>query len=193
MNTNITADAFFSRAKTWQKELKKLRTIIRSCGLTEEVKWGKPTYTFDKSNVVILIPLKEHLALMFCKGALIRDSRHVLEKVGQSQASRWVKFDSVPAITKLESVVKTYIREAIKNEETGKEVKYKETSEYPVPDELKAKFAKTPSFKKAFEALTPGRQRGYLLYFAGAKQSKTRDARIEKSTPAILKGKGIYD
>ena len=190
MNTNITADAFFARAKKWQKELNKLRSVIRSCGLTEEVKWGKPTYTYGKSNVVILIPLKEHLALMFCKGALLKDARHVLENVGQSQAPRWIKFDSVPAITKLESVVKSYIREAIKNEKAGLEVKYKETSEYPVPDELKAKFAKAPAFKKAFEALTPGRQRGYLMYFANAKQSKTRQARIEKSTPAILKGKG---
>jgi uncharacterized protein YdeI (YjbR/CyaY-like superfamily) len=193
MNTNITADEFFAKAKKWQKELKKLRSIIRTCGLTEEVKWGKPTYTLGKTNVVILIPLKEHLALMFCKGALLRDSRHVLLTVGQSQASRWMKFDSVPVITKLESVVKTYIREAIKNEKAGKEVKYKETSDFPVPDELKAKFKKVPAFKKAFEALTPGRQRGYLIYFAAAKQSKTREARIEKSTPAILKGKGIYD
>lgn len=193
MNTNITADAFFAKAKTWQKELKKLRTIIRSCGLTEEVKWGKPTYTFGESNVVILIPLKEHLALMFCKGALLKDSRHVLAKVGQSQASRWMKFDSVQAITKLESVVKAYIREAIKNEKAGVEVKYKETSDYPVPEELKAKFAKAPAFKKAFETLTPGRQRGYLLHFAAAKQSKTRESRIEKCVPMILKGKGIYD
>ncbi len=104
-----------------------------------------------------------------------------------------MKFDSVPAITKLESVVKAYIREAIKNEKAGKEVAYKDTSEYLVPEELKAKFTKTPAFKKAFEALTPGRQRGYLIYFAGAKQSKTREARIEKSIPAILKGKGVYD
>jgi uncharacterized protein YdeI (YjbR/CyaY-like superfamily) len=193
MNTNITADAFFAKAKLWQKELKKLRSVIRSCDVTEEVKWGKPTYTFGKSNVVILIPLKEHLALMFCKGALLKDSRHVLGKVGQSQASRWIKFDSVPAITKLESVVKAYIREAIKNEKAGLEVKYKDTSEYPVPDELKAKFAKAPAFKKAFEALTPGRQRGYLIYLAGAKQSKTREARIEKCVPMILKGKGVFD
>jgi uncharacterized protein YdeI (YjbR/CyaY-like superfamily) len=193
MNTNITADEFFAKAKTWQKELKKLRTIIRSCGLTEEVKWGKPTYTFEESNVVIMIPLKEHLALMFCKGALLKDSRHVLENVGQSQASRWLKFDSVPAVTKLESVVKAYIREAIKNEKAGVEVKYKETSDYPVPQELKAKFAKAPAFKKAFEKLTPGRQRGYLLHFAGAKQSKTRESRIEKCVPQILKGKGLMD
>ncbi len=193
MNTNITADAYFSKAKTWQKELKKLRTIVKSTGLKEEIKWGKPTYTFEESNVVILIPLKEHLALMFCKGALLKDSRHILLQVGQSQASRWMKFDSVPAITKLESVVKTYIREAIKNEKTGLEVRYKETSEYPVPDELKAKFAKAPALRKAFETLTPGRQRGYLIYFAAAKQSKTREARIEKSTPKILKGKGLLD
>jgi len=193
MNTNISADAYFAKAKRWQKELKKLRTVIRSCGLAEEVKWGKPTYTFGKSNVVILVPLKEHLALMFCKGALLKDARHLLVNVGQSQASRWMKFDSVPAITKSESSVKAYIREAIKNERAGKEVTYKETSDYPVAEELKAKLAKSAAFKKAFEALTPGRQRGYLLYFSSAKQSKTREARIEKCTPLILKGKGIYD
>lgn len=193
MNTKITADAYFAKAKTWQNELKKLRTIIRGTGLKEEVKWGKPTYTLDDRNVVILVPLKDHLALMFCNGALLKDSRHVLENVGQAQAQRWLKFDSVASVRKLEAVVKAYIREAIKNQKAGLKVTYKDTSEYPVPDELKTKFAKTPAFKKAFEALTPGRQRGYLIYFAGAKQSKTREARIEKSIPAILKGKGIYD
>src|SRR5579872_6182507 len=112
MNTKITADAYFAKAKTWQKELKKLRTVVRSTGLTEEVKWGKPTYTFNESNIVILTPLKDHLALMFCKGALLKASRGVLQNVGQAQAQRWMKFDSVAAIAKLESVVKAYIREA---------------------------------------------------------------------------------
>lgn len=193
MNANITADAYFANAKTWQKELKKLRTIIRSTGLNEEVKWGKPTYTVDESNVVILIPLKDHLALMFCKGALLKDSRRLLQDIGRSQAQRWMKFDSVAAIAKREAAVRSYIREAVENEKAGKQVKYKETSEYPVPDELKAKLSKAPKFKKAFEALTPGRQRGYLIYFAAAKQAKTREARIEKCTPMILKGKGLYD
>lgn len=193
MNTNITADAYFSKAKTWQKELKKLRTIIRSTGLKEEVKWGKPTYTFGGSNIVILTPLKAHLALMFCKGSLLKDSRKLLQNVGQAQAQRWMKFDSVAAVEKFEAAVKSYIREAVKNEKTGKEIKYKATSDYPVPDELKAKLSKVPSFKKAFEALTPGRQRGYLVYFAAAKQPKTREARIEKCTPMILKGKGLHD
>ncbi|MGH7662013.1 MAG: YdeI/OmpD-associated family protein [Vulcanimicrobiaceae bacterium] len=193
MNTKISADAYFAKAKTWQKELKKLRAIIRSTGLKEEVKWGKPTYTFDEHNVVILVPLKDHLAVMFCKGALLKDSRGLLQNIGQSQANRWMKFDSVKAIGKLEPVVKSYIRAAVKNEQTGKQVKYKETAEYPVPDELKAKLSRVPSFKKAFDALTPGRQRGYLVYFAGAKQAKTREARIEKCTPMILKGKGLYD
>lgn len=193
MDTKITADAYFAKAKTWQKELKQLRAIVRSTGLKEEVKWGKPTYTFDGSNIVILTPLRDHLALMFCKGALLKDSRALLQKVGQGQAQRWMKFDSVAAIAKLESAVKSYIREAVENEKAGKEIKYKETSDYPVPDELKAKLSKVPSFKKAFEALTPGRQRGYLIYFAAAKQAKTREARIEKCTPMILKGKGLYD
>jgi len=193
MNTKITADAYFAKAKTWQKELKKLRPIILGCGLKEEVKWGKPTYTHDGSNVVILVPLKEHLAMMFCKGSLLKDPRHLLEKVGQAQAQRWLKFDSAEAVDKLKPVVEAYIREAIKNQKAGIEIKYKETSEYPVPDELKAKLAKTPALKKAFEALTPGRQRGYLIYFAAAKQAKTREARIEKCTPDILKGRGLYD
>jgi len=193
VNTNITADAFFAKAKIWQKELKKLRAIVKSTGLKEEIKWGKPTYTLDGTNVVILVPLKEHLALMYCKGALLKDARKLLQNIGQSQSNRWIKFGSVDEITKLEPAIKSYIREAIKNEKAGLEVVYKKTSDYPVPDELKAKFAKVPSFKKAFEALTPGRQRGYLIYFAGAKQAKTREARIEKSTAAILKGKGLLD
>lgn len=190
MNTNITATEFFAKAKTWQQELKKLRAIVKSTGLKEEIKWGKPTYTLDGTNVVIFVPLKEHLALMYCKGALLKDARKLLQDIGQSQGNRWMKFGSLAEITKLEPAIKSYIREAIKNEKSGVKVKYKETSDFPVPDELKAKFAKTPSFKKAFESLTPGRQRGYLIYFAGAKQSKTRESRIEKSTPAILKGKG---
>jgi uncharacterized protein YdeI (YjbR/CyaY-like superfamily) len=193
VKTYANADAFFSKAKTWQKELKKLRTIILGCGLAEELKWSKPTYTVGKSNVVILIPLKEKLALMFCKGALLKDSRRLLETVGQSQASRWIKFGSLAEIAKLESALKAYIREAVKNQKAGLDVTYKQTSDYPVPDELKAKLSKSPRFKAAFEALTPGRQRGYLLYFAGAKQSKTREARIEKCTPQIMRGKGIYD
>jgi len=190
VNTNITATEFFAKAKTWQQELKKLRAIVKSTGLKEEIKWGKPTYTLDGTNVVIFVPLKEHLALMYCKGALLKDARKLLQDIGQSQGNRWMKFGSLAEITKLEPAIKSYIREAIKNEKSGVKVKYKETSDFPVPDELKAKFAKTPSFKKAFESLTPGRQRGYLIYFAGAKQSKTRESRIEKSTPAILKGKG---
>ena len=190
MNTNITADAFFAKAKTWQKELRKLRAIVKSTGLKEEIKWGKPTYTLDGTNVVIFVPLKEHVALMYCKGALLKDARKLLQNIGQSQGNRWIKFGSVAEITKLEPVLKSYIREAVKNEKAGLKVRYKETSEFEVPEEFKVKLAKTPALKAAFEKLTPGRQRGYLIYFAGAKQSKTREARIEKSTPAILAGKG---
>jgi len=193
VNTKISADAYFAKAKTWQKELKKLRPIVLETGLTEEIKWGKPTYTFEGTNIVIFVPLKEHLAVMFCKGALLKDKQRLLTNIGQSQASRWMKFGSVADVTKLESAVKAYIREAIKNEKAGVQVKYKETSEYEVPEELQAKLAKSVSFKKAFNALTPGRQRGYLIYFAGAKQAKTREARIEKCTPMILKGKGLLD
>ena len=192
--TNPEVDVYLSEAKKWQPEIKKLRSIILNCQLTEELKWAKPVYTFQKKNVVIIIPLKEHCALAFCKGALLKDANGLLTRIGEhTQASRWIKFSSVQQIAEMEPVLKAYIHEAIAAQKAGLEVPYKKTSDYPVPEELKNKLRELPALKTAFNALTPGRQRGYLLYFSAAKQSKTRTSRIEKCMPLILKGKGLND
>jgi uncharacterized protein YdeI (YjbR/CyaY-like superfamily) len=192
--TNPQVDVYLTKATKWQQEMKKLRTIILSCQLTEELKWAKPVYTFQKKNVVIIIALKDHCALAFCKGALLKDAHGLLTKIGENtQASNWIKFNSVRAIAKMEPILKAYIHEAIEAEKAGLEVTYKKTIDFPVPEELKNKLNESPSFKTAFDALTPGRQRGYLLYFSAAKQSKTRTSRVEKCTPQILKGKGLND
>jgi uncharacterized protein YdeI (YjbR/CyaY-like superfamily) len=193
-NANPKVDAWLGKAKSWQPEMRKLRSIILECGLGEELKWYKPVYTFGKKNVVIVMALKETVALAFCKGALLKDPKHVLARIGEnSQAGRWIKFTSVREIAAMATTVKAYIREAIAVEEAGLEVPTRETSDYPVAEELKRKLAELPAFKKAFAALTPGRQRGYLLYFSGAKQSKTREARIVKSMPLIFEGRGLLD
>ena len=191
---NPKVDVYLTKATKWQPEMKKLRSIILSCQLTEELKWAKPAYTFQKKNVVIIIALKDHCALAFCKGALLKDANRLLTNIGENtQVSRWIKFSSVRAIAEMEPVLKAYIHEAIAAEKAGLEVTYKKTADFPVPEELKNKLEKSPSLKTAFDALTPGRQRGYLLYFSAAKQSKTRTSRIEKCTPQILKGKGLND
>jgi uncharacterized protein YdeI (YjbR/CyaY-like superfamily) len=191
---NPKVDGFFKKSKQWQEELQKLRTIILASPLTEELKWSKPCYSFQKSNVVIIIPLKETCALMFCKGALLKDAHRILTKPGENmQAGRWIKFTSLREIVKLATVLKDYIREAIEVEKAGLKVDYKKTSEFKIPVELKNKFAEIPALKTAFNTLTPGRQRAYLLYFSAAKQSKTRESRIEKWLPQILKGKGLND
>lgn len=195
MNTkNPKVDAFLGRAKKWGDELTKLREISLSCGLTEELKWGKPCYSFQGSNVVILQGFKDTCALLFAKGALLKDPKGLLEKPGEhTQAARRIPFTSVQQITKLAPTLKAYIKEAIEVEKSGVEVKYKEITEYEVPEELQKALAKSPPFRHAFESLTPGRQRGYYMYFAAAKQSATREARIEKCRPLILKGKGLND
>jgi uncharacterized protein YdeI (YjbR/CyaY-like superfamily) len=191
---NPKVDAWISKAKNWQPEMRKLRSVILGCGLGEELKWYKPVYTFGEKNVVIIMALKETVALAFCKGALLKDPKHVLARIGEhSQAGRWIKFTSVREITAMATTLKAYIREAVEAEKAGLEVPQKKTSDYPVPAELKKKLTELPAFKKAFTALTPGRQRGYLLYFAGAKQSKTRESRIEKCMPLIFEGKGLLD
>jgi len=191
---NPKVDVYLSKAKNWQPEMKKLRSIILNCQLTEELKWAKPVYTFQKKNVVIIIALKEHCALAFCKGALLKDANGFLTKIGENtQVSRWIKFSSVRQIVEMEPVLKAYIHEAIEAEKAGLEVTYKKTADFPVPEELKNKLDESPALKTAFDALTPGRQRGYLLYFSAAKQSKTRTSRVEKCTPQILKGKGLND
>lgn len=190
---NPKVDAWFDKAEHWQAEMRKLRAIALGCGLGEELKWYKPVYTFGKKNVVIIIALKESVALAFCKGALLKDPKRVLATIGNSQAGRWIKFTSVREIAAMAGTLKAYVREAVEVEKAGLEVPLKKTSDYPVPAELKRKMAELPAFKKAFAALTPGRQRGYLVYFAGAKQSKTRETRIAKCMPLIFKGKGLLD
>jgi uncharacterized protein YdeI (YjbR/CyaY-like superfamily) len=186
---NPKVDGYLRKAKQWKKEFEKLRMIVLDCGLTEELKWGKPCYTFEKSNIVIIQGFKEFCALLFTKGALLKDPDGVLKKFGW-QAARRIPFTNVREIVEMEPILKTYIREA--KEKAGLEVTYKKNPE-PVPEELRNKLDEIPALKTAFEALTPGRQRGYILYFSGAKQSKTRESRVEKCMPQILKGKGLND
>jgi uncharacterized protein YdeI (YjbR/CyaY-like superfamily) len=192
--TNPKVDEYLKDATKWRKEMEKLRKILLSCGLTEEFKWGKPCYMFQESNVVILLPLKAYCALLFCKGALLKDTHGMLVKAGENtQAARQIRFTHLPEIVAKESVLKAYIHQAIEVEKAGLEVVYKKTADYPVPTELEKKLDELPALKSAFAALTPGRQRGYLIYFSAAKQSKTREARVEKCRPQILKGKGLND
>jgi len=188
---NPKVDRYLAKTKKWREEIELLRQIFLGCPLTEELKWGKPCYSFEESNVVIIIPLKESCALNFCKGALLKDSKGILSKAGENtQAARWIKFTSDREIVALKTVLKAYVREAIAAEKAGLKVTYKKTSDYAVPDELQKVLDESAAFKAAFHALTPGRQRGYLLYFASAKQSATRASRVEKCTPQIFKGKG---
>lgn len=192
--TNPKVDFFFRKAKTWQEELRKLRSIALDCPLTEKLRWGKPCYTFEDSNIVLIHAFKEYCALLFFKGALLKDPKGILiQQTENVQAARQIRFTNLRQIVELEPVVKTYISEAMEVEKAGLEVKLKKTSEFTVPEEFQTKLDKLPALKTAFAALTPGRQRGYLLYFSGAKQSKTRESRIEKCIPQILKGKGLDD
>ncbi len=192
--TNPKVDGYIRKSKEWQEELQKLRTIIVDSGLTEEVKWRVPCYTFQGSNVVFIGRFKESCVLSFVKGALLKDARKILiQQTENSQSVRIIRFTTVQEIVKLEPVLKAYLREAIEVEKAGLKVKLKKTSEFKVPEEFQTKLDEVPALKEAFGALTPGRQRGYLLYFSGAKQSKTRTLRVEKVMPKILKGKGLDD
>ncbi len=184
-------DGYLRRAKKWQKEMEKLRRISLACGLTEELKWGKPCYTFQKSNIVIIQGFKEFCALLFCKGALLKDRHGILKKFGW-QAARRIPFTDVREILEMEPILRAYICEAIEAEKAGLKVNYKKKPER-IPEELQNKLDEIPALKTAFEALTPGRQRGYILYFSAAKQSKTRESRVEKCVQQILKGKGLND
>jgi len=188
---NPKVDGYLRKAKKWQEEMKKLRRISLDCGLTEELKWGKPCYTFQKSNIVIIQGFKEFCALLFCKGALLKDRHGILKKFGW-QAARRIPFSNVGEIVEMEPILKVYIHEAIEAEKAGLKVNYKKNPE-PIPEELQNKLDEIPALKTAFDALTPGRQRGYILYFSGAKQSKTRASRVKKCMPQILKGKGLND
>jgi uncharacterized protein YdeI (YjbR/CyaY-like superfamily) len=192
--TNPKVDWYFEKPEQWKAESQKLRSIILDCGLTEELKWGKPCYAFENSNIVLIHGFKNYCAILFMKGTLLKDPKGILvQQTENVQAARQIRFTSLAEIVKLESTLKAYIKEAIEVEKSGVEVEYKKTSEFKMPEEFENELAKTPALKKAFEALTPGRQRGYLLYFSSAKQSKTREARIEKYAPRILKGKGLDD
>ncbi len=191
---NPKVDAFLRRAKKWQGELKELRRIVLDSQLTEELKWYQPCYTFEKSNVLIISGFKEYCVLSFIKGALLKDAKRILAKPGENtQSVRVIRFTNVREIVELEPILKAYIREAIEVEKAGLKVKFKKITEHKIPDELQNKFKEIPALKTAFRALTPGRQRAYILYFSAAKQSKTRQSRIEKCMRRILKGKGLDD
>lgn len=191
---NPKVDFYFNKAKKWQKEMEMLRTIVLDCHLAEELKWGCPCYTFQKSNIVLIHAFKDYCAFLFFKGALIKDAKGILiQQTENVQAARQARFTSVKEITKHEKILKKYIFEAVEIEEKGLKVPMKKTKEFSVPEEFQTKLNKNAALKKAFHALTPGRQRGYLLYFSSAKQEKTREARIEKCTPQILDGKGLDD
>ena len=191
---NPKVDEFLRKAKKWQEEMGKLRMIILDCQLTEELKWGHPCYTFQKSNVVIIGGFKEYCALTFVKGALLNDPNGILIKPGENtQAGRQIRFTNAREIVEMEPILKAYIYEAIEVEKAGLKVEFKETTEFTIPEEFQSKLDEIPALKTAFEALTPGRQRAYLLYFSAPKQSKTRESRVEKCMQQILNGKGLND
>ena len=193
-NMNPKVDFYFSKTKTWQKELEQLRKIVLDCGLTEELKWGCPCYTFQKTNIVLIHVFKEYCALLFFKGALLNDASGILiQQTKNVQAARQIRFTNVQEIVKMKTILKAYIYEAIEVEKAGLKVKLKKTTEYSIPEEFQKKLDKVPALKTAFKALTPGRQRAYILYFSAPKQSKTRESRVEKSMQSILKGKGLND
>ena len=191
---NPKVDAYISKLKQWREETEKLRAIVLACPVTEELKWGVPCYTFDDRNVVLIHGFKEYCAILFVKGALLKDPKGILiQQTENVQSARQVRFTSLQEIVKLQAVLKTYIRAAIEVEKAGLKVVHKSTEEFEVAEEFQNRLDKTPTLKKAFEALTPGRQRAYLLHFSSAKQSKTRESRIEKCLPMILDGKGLND
>jgi len=191
---NPKVDVFLSKAKKWQEEFKKLRMIILDCGLTEELKWGVPCYAFQKSNIVLIHGFKEYCAVLFVKGALLKDAKGILiTQTENTQASRQIRFTNVREIVEMEPILKAYIHEAIEVEKAGLKVDFKKTTEYTIPEEFQKKLDENSALKTAFEALTPGRQRAYTLYFSAPKQSKTRVSRIEKYMQRILNGKGLND
>jgi len=191
---NPKADFYFSKGNKWQKELEQLRRIVLDCGLTEELKWGCPCYTFQDRNIVLIHVFKEYCALLFFKGVLLNDPNDILiQQTKNVQSARQVRFTNVSEIIKMKSILKTYIYEAVEVEKAGLKVELKKTTEYKIPEEFQKKLNKSAALKKAFNALTPGRQRAYLLYFSAPKQSKTREDRIEKYNKHILEGKGLND
>lgn len=191
---NPKVDWYFEKNTNWQKEIEKMRAIALDCGLTEELKWGCPCYQHDKTNVVLIHVFKEYCAFLFFKGALLNDPEGILvQQTENVQSARQIRFTNVKEIQKLERTLKAYIYKAIEVERAGLKVKLKKTKEFPMPEEFKTKLDKSAALKKAFDSLTPGRQRGYLLYFSSAKQAKTREERVKKYTKQILAGKGLED
>jgi uncharacterized protein YdeI (YjbR/CyaY-like superfamily) len=191
---NPKVDWYFSKSKKWQEELERLRTIVLDCHLTEELKWGCPCYTFKEHNIVLIHDFKEYCAFLFFKGALLHDTNGILiQQTKNVQAARQIRFTNVREIVKMKPILKAYIYEAIEVEKAGLKVNYKKTREFTIPEELQNKLDEIPGLEKAFKALTPGRQRAYILYFSAPKQSKTREARVEKCARQILNGKGLHD
>jgi uncharacterized protein YdeI (YjbR/CyaY-like superfamily) len=191
---NPKVNFYFKKAKKFQEELELLRTVVLDTGLTEELKWGVPCYTFDGHNIVLIHVFKEYCAVLFVKGSLLKDTEKVLvQQTKNVQAGRQLRFTSVKEITASKKLLKAYVKEAVTNEKAGLKVQMKDVEEYDVPEEFDKALRGMPALKRAFNALTPGRQRGYLLYFSSAKQPKTREARIEKYMEQILEGKGLED
>ncbi|WP_282941206.1 YdeI family protein [Paenibacillus sp. RC67] len=191
---NPKVDEFLSKATKWKDEYEKLRDIVLDCELTEEFKWMHPCYTFQNKNIVLIHGFKEYCALLFHKGALFKDAHGILiQQTENVQAARQIRFTNVQEIIEMETILKAYIYEAIEVEKSGLEVNFKKNTEYRIPEEFQNKLVENPALKTAFEALTPGRQRAYLLYFTEPKQSKTRESRVEKYMQQILNGKGLND
>lgn len=193
-DTNPRVDAFLAKTKNWQTEFESLRAIALASGLAEELKWGQPCYTLDNANVVLIHGFKEYCAYLFFKGALLKDPDNILvQQTENVQAARQIRFTGVQQIEKMKATLKAYIHNAIAVEKSGLTVEFKKTEEFSVPEEFQRQLDETPGLKEAFEALTPGRQRGYLLHFSSAKQAKTRETRIEKCIPLIFDGMGLND
>ena len=191
---NPKVDKYLARAKNWRKEVEALRAIVLECKLEEDLKWGVPCYSIEKSNIVLIHVFKEYCALLFFKGALLKDAKGVLiQQTKNVQAARQIRFKNAGEILKMKTVLKAYIREAIEVEKAGLKVPFKETAEFDLPEEFQRQLDKSAALKKAFNALTPGRQRGYLLHFSSAKQAKTRESRVETCKQQILDGKGLDD
>lgn len=191
---NPKVDWYFSKNKKWQEEIITLRSVVLDCGLTEELKWGVPCYTHNGNNVVLIHVFKDYCALLFHKGVLMKDPKSILIRQTENvQAARQLRFTALQEIVIMKTTLKAYIKEAVKVEEGGLKVPMKKTKEFDMPEEFQNRLNEMPALKKAFTALTPGRQRAYLLYFSSAKQSKTREARVEKNIPQILSGKGLDD
>jgi uncharacterized protein YdeI (YjbR/CyaY-like superfamily) len=191
---NPTVDFYFNKAQKWEEEIKKLRLILLDCHLVEELKWGCPCYRFQGSNIALIHVFKEYCAVLFFKGALLKDPQQALiQQTKNVQAARQMRFTNMQQVTDIEPVLKAYILEAVEVEEAGLKVPLKKTAAYSIPDEFQKKLDEIPVLKTAFQALTPGRQRAYLLHFSQPKQSTTRESRIEKSIPAILDGKGLNE